>query len=107
MPFPVPSPFDGTTSAVGTAATVAPTEGDAAANAEEGKKPKRRRKRKRRRRRRRRNRRRKTKVVVQYVGVPMMPQIPGQFPMPTPSGVLTQALFTEEAKATLAMHEDQ
>jgi len=112
MPFPVPSPFDGTTSAAGTAATVAPTEGDAAANAEEGKKPKRRRKRKRRRRRRRRNRRRKTKVVVQYVGVPMMPQIPGQFPMPmpfmpTPSGVLTQALFTEEAKATLAMHEDQ
>merc|ERR1719499_235120 len=113
MPFPVPSPFgDGTTSAAGTAATVAPTEGDAAANAEEGKKPKRRRKRKRRRRRRRRNRRRKTKVVVQYVGVPMIPQIPGQFPMPmpfmpTPSGVLTQALFTEEAKATLAMHEDQ
>merc|ERR1719461_1575033 len=107
MPFPVPSPYDGTTSAAGTAATVGPTEGDAAANAEEGKKPKRRRKRKRRRRRRRRNRRRKTKVVVQYVGVPMMPQIPGQFPMPTPSGVLTQALFTEEAKATLAMHEDQ
>merc|ERR1719461_2528203 len=110
MPFPVPSPFDGTTSAAGTAATVAPTEGNAAANAEEGKKPKRRRKRKRRRRRRRRNRRRKTKGVVQYVGVPMMTQITGQFPMPmpfmpTPSGVLTQALFTEEAKATLAMHE--
>lgn len=44
----------------------------------------------------------------------MMPQMLGQFPLPmplvnlqTPSGLLTQALFTEEAKATLAMHEEQ
>merc|ERR1719204_1839124 len=94
MPMPIPTnPMGGT---AGTETADAAT----AANAEQ-KPPNR-------RRRRRRRRRRKTKIV--YVPMPMM----GQFGMPmplfnmqTPSGFLTQHLFTEEAKATLAMHEEQ